>query len=121
MKLLGEQLSEGHTVYTLTKITERHRELFKIWQEQGWLTVLNEGNTQDKTHNVLSDYQPIANTPIVMQVLSNPNLSEINRAGGNDDFNQRAVFWLQRQWYAERQLARQLVQIAQRVATNNSI
>lgn len=114
VKLLGEQLSEGHTVYTLTKITERQRELFKIWQEQGWLTVLTQGNTKDKTNNVLSGYQPVANTPIVMQVLSNPNLSAINSAEANDGFNQRAVFWLQRQWYAERQLARQLVQIAQR-------
>lgn len=109
IQLLGEQLSEGHTIYTLTKITPRQRLLFKRWQQQGWLTVLTTEYAHDTKQHLVNKSR-VVNTPIVMQYLT----PQTEWVGDNDPPGQQAVFWLQRQWYAEWQLARQLLAMATR-------
>ena len=87
---LSENLSEGHTVYQpALHDGQINADNITHWQQQHWLTVINP-DAQTALGKV--------NTPLVMQYLNHAQT--------------QAVFWLQREWAAERQLAAQLMTIA---------
>lgn len=83
---VSENLHEGHTIFVVQLNDAAIIEHIPTWQQQKWLTVLNSQN-------------PITavNTPLVMQYMQEAN---------------QAVFWLHREWAAERQLAQRLLAIA---------
>lgn len=98
---LAEQLNEGHTVLTLDMTHPEQLSLFESLKDSEWVQMLNENN------NFHPIFQGI-DKPIVMQGLENfEKGSKKSQAG-------RAVVWLHRQWFAEHQLARQLLEIAKR-------
>lgn len=102
--VLAEQLDAGHTVYHLTRLLPRHQDYFAQWQAAGWLTDITLKPESDRLNGV--------NTPIVMQHLP------ITEAGLH---NGCCLFWLQRQWQAEAQLAQKLQQLAQRPVADLSV
>ena len=110
IRLLGEQLNDGHTIYTLKQTNERQKNLLNLWQQQSWIT--------DITHANLAIDQ--VNTPIVMQSFDSQNNPFTNGVGQSlspqyiEQNAKTTIFWLQRQWAAEKQLATQLMNIANR-------
>lgn len=115
IRLLGEQLNDGHTVYTLQHTNERQKKLLKQWQQQGWIT--------DLTHQSVTINQ--VNTPIVMQAFYGQSQrvgqglhTDLYENSDAIENTETTIFWLQRQWSAERQLATQLMAIAHRKVQN---
>lgn len=104
LALLSEQLNDGHTVYQLPSSNARQQALFEIWQAQHWLSVIDDKVTPQHI-----------STPIVMQFVNAISSNHISH-DTNDD--KGCVFWLHRQWYAEYQLANNLLKIATRPVTH---
>lgn len=108
LQLLGEQLDEGHTVLSLSNLSGQQLALFKQWQQQGLLTILNTQNTPD------------IQTPLVLQLFDQSVTTVTTQPIETSQQNANAVIWLHRQWFAEHQLAQQLLQIAQRQPQNDT-
>lgn len=87
---INEQLQEGHTILQ-TQIDEK---ILQEWQNNGWISMI-EKSTNDDLYRI--------NTPIVMQKLEK---------------NQQ-IYWLHRHWFAEKQLANQLLKL--RIANQNNV
>lgn len=96
---LTEQLSEGHTILLDTQFTI---EDYQRWQAMGWVTILP---IHQPENNLI---KPSIHTPLIVKILSNRQ-------------QRRAVVWLYRQWFAERQLAQQLLAMAKRQVTKLSV
>ncbi|MFW2178037.1 MULTISPECIES: exodeoxyribonuclease V subunit alpha [unclassified Moraxella] len=123
MRLLGEQLNDGHTIYTLNPTTDRQIKLLKQWQQQGWMTdlVSIHFNKNQVFNNIDIDRASMSNDD---NYIDNKALSQVNTpivmqsflTGTNDEQGRglTTIFWLQRQWYAEKRLANQLLAIATR-------
>lgn len=102
---LAEQLNEGHTVLILDTQNTAENQLYNSLKNSQWVHQLAK-LANSSTDSVVESIDK----PIIMQVLPeiSPNDNE------NTTIQNRVVVWLHRQWYAERQLALQLLAIAQR-------
>lgn len=95
---LAEQLNEGHTILTLDTTNPEQNHLYQSLKHSEWVHKLD--NSQAQT----------IDKPIVMQVRVEHSINE----WGETEMAGRVVVWLHRQWFAEHQLAMQLLNIAKR-------
>lgn len=94
---LADQLNEGHTILTLDTTNPEQHQLYQSLKNSEWVHQLNTNPAQ------------AIDKPIVMQRIEDTinNTDETVKAS-------RVVVWLHRQWFAEHQLAMQLLAIAKR-------
>lgn len=95
---LAEQLNEGHTILTLDTTNPEQNHLYQSLKHSEWVHKLD--NSQAQT----------IDKPIIMQARVEHSINE----WGETEMAGRVVVWLHRQWFAEHQLARQLLEIAKR-------
>lgn len=88
--VLLEELNEGHTVLSLKKVD---KQTFKQWQNSELTHVFTEKESEIAIDEI--------DKPIIIQ-----------------QYKEKIIIWLHRQWYAELRLARQLLQIANRKETS---
>ncbi len=115
MQQLAEQLSEGHTILTLNTEIFEQNQLYHHLKNSEWVHIL-----PNQVHSSNNQIPLTINKPLIMQIISQENGYEV-WDNGDETKSSRIVVWLHRQWYAERQLALQLLTIAKRTVTQLNI